>query len=195
MTRNQIAYQQNLETQRSNLANESLRYKELQETGRHNVVTEAESERSNRARENETNRHNVQSEMLGMTQALEAQRHNIASEGISLSQVAETRRSNQAREYETYRSNVANEQLNLAKQRQDKMIAYDKMNNELISGSLERQTQRDISSKQLASNERIASSKNKTELAKTFVNLVGQTLSDVISSKSGIANKLIKLVK
>lgn len=102
MTRNQIMYQQNVETKRSNLANEL-------ESNRHNVATETETNRSNVAREQETNRSNLAKE-------LETNRHNLATEGIGRRQIslgydqlAETQRANQAREVETARSNLAKE--------------------------------------------------------------------------------------
>lgn len=68
MTRNQLVYQQNLETARSNRERE-------RETNRSNVANETETHRSNTARETETNRHNVVTEV-------ETERHNRRGEDI-----------------------------------------------------------------------------------------------------------------
>lgn len=94
MTRNEISYQQNVEskrhnlrveeeTQRANLAAEELNRQGLAESARHNRAVEAETNRSNLAREIETNRHNVASEYytgqqinLGYAQLDETRRHN-----------------------------------------------------------------------------------------------------------------------
>nr|AVA30684.1 hypothetical protein [Picobirnavirus sp.]AVD97004.1 hypothetical protein [Picobirnavirus sp.]AVD97005.1 hypothetical protein [Picobirnavirus sp.] len=58
MTQNQIAYQQHLERQRSNLAQEN-------ETHRANVEKEKENLRSNLAKEYENRRSNIAQETLG----------------------------------------------------------------------------------------------------------------------------------
>lgn len=64
MTRNQLAYQQNLETQRANLAKESENY-------RSNVAREQEAHRAAVAQEQETRRHNQNSERIsGLTGTL-----------------------------------------------------------------------------------------------------------------------------
>lgn len=66
MTKNQLQYHANLETQRHNLATE-------QETKRSNLAEETENYRSNLAREQENFRSNTAKE-------LENNRHNVVSE-------------------------------------------------------------------------------------------------------------------
>lgn len=69
LTANQINYWKNKETERANRELEKHNARSLEETGRHNVVSEnqnwaniAESIRHNKSTESETNRHNVASE-------------------------------------------------------------------------------------------------------------------------------------
>lgn len=131
MTKNQIEYAKLLETERANRATENLTQwrdqqtvahnaRVLQETGRHNLATEAlgssqleEAKRSNLERErqnlmllSEQQRHNVAVE-------LETNRANVARETEDVRyhtlSLDETHRSNVAREQETHRTNVANE--------------------------------------------------------------------------------------
>lgn len=90
MTSNQIAYNQHLETKRSNLAREA-------ETHRSNVVNEIETQRANRAREGEN------------------YRHNTVTEGISLGTLLEGVRSNKARESENVRKNNMDYAINYAR--------------------------------------------------------------------------------
>lgn len=68
MTRNQVAYREILETERSNKAREA-------ETSRSNLASEGETHRSNVAREFETNRSNVARES-------ETNRANVAYESL-----------------------------------------------------------------------------------------------------------------
>ena len=68
MTRNQIAYRELLETERSNRARET-------ETNRSNLADENEYRRSNIARETETNRSNIARES-------ETNRTNVANESL-----------------------------------------------------------------------------------------------------------------
>lgn len=113
MTKNQLQYWQNVETQRSNLARET-------ETNRNNMAVESETHRANLAREVEAHRANVSNE-------IEMNRHHLATENLQLQnllvtkqtasrqldiaklQAEEARRSNLAREQETKRSNIARE--------------------------------------------------------------------------------------
>lgn len=93
MTRNQIEYWRNVETNRSNL------------------VTELETNRSNLAREAETKRSNIENERI----AREKLAHEISafnqSHLLAISQQREQARSNESRETETQRANVANEDI------------------------------------------------------------------------------------
>lgn len=113
MTANQIAYQRNLETARSNranevetkrhnLADEGLGIKSLSESQRHNRATESETNRSNLAREMETTRSNLAKEALTSS-------YNRAMIAQGWSSIQETARANQAREWETNRANTARE--------------------------------------------------------------------------------------
>lgn len=86
MTRNQILYQQNVETARSHQVSEQLQRDQNTETKRANLARETETHRANVANETETNRANLARE-------------------------TETNRANLAREEETNRSNLANELL------------------------------------------------------------------------------------
>lgn len=106
MTRNQVYYQQNVETNRSNLAREYETHRSNvaneMETMRANMAREAETYRSNVAREGESNRSNLANELLSA--------RNISSVyRVGMAGIAEQVRSNLARELEQHRSNVANE--------------------------------------------------------------------------------------
>lgn len=118
MTRNQLAYYEYKETQRSNLANEQetnrANVAREVETNRHNVSTEKETNRHNLATEEETHRHNKEIELLTSASNAEQQRHNMAVEAndqarISISQAQLELGAQQLAE--TIRSNIANEQI------------------------------------------------------------------------------------
>lgn len=112
MTYNQIAYQNMLETQRSNrareqetgrsnLANEALKGRELSENERSNRVKESETERSHRATEDENRRHNLATEGTaqyvadtGRYTAVSNRDLGLRNVGLGYSQLAETNRSN-----------------------------------------------------------------------------------------------------
>lgn len=140
MTRNEILYQQHLETGRANKANEAenLRSHLAQEL---NVRTaNQETERANRAREAENNRHNMQTESTAWKQLEEQVRSNQANEGLRSGELAEATRTHKANEsigrgnlaeqtrshmanesiawnqlYETERSHTANEEIDRSK--------------------------------------------------------------------------------
>lgn len=113
MTANQIAYQRNLETNRSNLAqevetkrhnlrSEDLGIKNLIEQQRHNYATEAEANRSNLAKEMETTRSNRARESLTAA-------YNTAQISQGWASIRETQRSNLAREEDTDKARAQNE--------------------------------------------------------------------------------------
>lgn len=85
MTANQIAYQNMLETRRSNLAKEA-------ETNRSNVAREKETYRSNVAKEVETNRHNIDNERLGWANLDESTRSHKVQEQLGWANLSETAR-------------------------------------------------------------------------------------------------------
>lgn len=93
MTRNQIEYWKNVETNRSNLA------------------TELETNRTNLAREAETKRANIENERI----ARERLAHDIAafnqSHLLAVAQQREVSRSNESKEAEAKRSNIVNEDI------------------------------------------------------------------------------------
>lgn len=80
------------------MTNNQINYWNLQETKRHNVVSEDELKRHNIAGESETNRHNVQQEYIGFGNLAETTRHNKATEGYSFASLAEATRHNKAAE-------------------------------------------------------------------------------------------------
>lgn len=102
-----------------------INYWNLQESRRHNVVSEGETQRHNVVTETETNRHNVATEAIDISKLQETHRHNVVTEGqqdraldIQESGVRETQRHNQATEnidigklMETTRHNQAQEQI------------------------------------------------------------------------------------
>lgn len=107
MTRNQLSFQENLETNRHNLATESENYRSNlaheRETHRANLAQEAETFRANRAREDETHRQNREvnainryanttSRMQAQTSRLSAYNQNAYWQG----QLANQRRQAQA---------------------------------------------------------------------------------------------------
>lgn len=109
MTDIQVKYWANKELERSNKAREA-------ETNRANLASERENYRHNVATERvasdslqESIRHNTRTEELTATQIQEQHRSNVANEGIKLATLQETIRSNKAKEAETHRSNVARE--------------------------------------------------------------------------------------
>jgi hypothetical protein len=122
MTANQIAWQNMLESRRSNRAREA-------ETNRANLATEGETKRANLAKEGETNRHNLATEgiaILGHQETVrsnkvkekETNRHNLATEKVAAGTLTENVRHNKATEgiaagtlTETVRHNKANEQV------------------------------------------------------------------------------------
>lgn len=121
MTRNQILYRQNVETERSNRAGEALTAARDAETKRSHLATEFETNRSNVAREQETLRSNLARE-------LETNRHNISDEALTAQRnkiqasynagyLGELNRSNLARELETTRHNLEAEDLQSAQQK------------------------------------------------------------------------------
>lgn len=109
MTSNQIAYQKNLETIRSNLESERATRARDSETGRHNLATELEAGRANRV-----------SEELRRDQNSIARSHYERQDSLGESRLAadlehmrstraETERSNRARETETSLHNSMSE--------------------------------------------------------------------------------------
>lgn len=111
MTRNEILYQQNLETNRSNVAREI-------ETARANRAGEAETARANQAREAETERSNRAKESQAWASLQEQHRHATVTERQADRTQQEAERSNRAKESiswgqlgEQRRANLANEQL------------------------------------------------------------------------------------
>lgn len=80
MTGNQLQYQRNVETER------------------HNRATEDEQKRSNLANEKETYRHNYATEVLGTRTLSETKRHNLATESNQLNSLLETTRHNKVME-------------------------------------------------------------------------------------------------
>lgn len=103
MTRNQILYQQNVETKRANVARET-------ETNRSNVVNERENERSHRAVEAETARHNQayeqETQRSNLAKELENNRHNVTTETLQYQANTEQARSNRANEALKHEANV-----------------------------------------------------------------------------------------
>lgn len=131
MTANQIAYQNHLETVRTNQANESLKKQYNDEYERSNKAKEYETHRANTVQEAETERSHRANESIGYANVGvqyamlgETQRSNLARE-------LETNRANVAREIETNRANVANEENYLYKVSKDVAtnILTTKMNN------------------------------------------------------------------
>lgn len=108
MTSNQIAYQQHLETVRSNVSRET-------ETNRSNLAKEAETHRSNVANESENIRyHNLTTEETkrsNLAKEAETKRHNLFGESLESNKLEETKRANRVNEAETQRSHVAQESI------------------------------------------------------------------------------------
>lgn len=87
------------------MTSNQINYLGIQETGRHNLATEQEANRSNLAREKqnyvdylETRRSNQAREKLTDYSNRETKRHNKATEKLGKSQLKETKRSNKANE-------------------------------------------------------------------------------------------------
>lgn len=72
----QVSYWTLQENKRHNLVTEDLGFKNLNETIRHNTVSETE-----------THRHNVETEKLGWFNADESRRHNLATEQVAIENV------------------------------------------------------------------------------------------------------------
>lgn len=115
MTSNQLQYWRNVETNRSNLAqeretNRANLAREL-ETNRANMAQEKETNRANLAREQETHRSNIVNERLRTEQLLSDVRNQVKQRELQWYNAKEIQRSNKAREAETARSNKAKEQI------------------------------------------------------------------------------------
>lgn len=132
MTRNQIEFQRNVETNRSNLVNETetnranvakegLQKEQNEETKRSNLAREAETQRSNLARETETSRSNRAQEALGYANLAEAKRSHLANELLGSATLAENSRHNVQLENITSTKNMLDSEN--AKYRADK--SYD----------------------------------------------------------------------
>lgn len=125
MTHNQIAWQNALETVRSNLARE-------QETRRHNLIGEQETGRHNVRVEDETHRHNTATERVSILDLNEKVRHNVRSEHLNERDINERIRHNRVAEYwnsldtrERSRHNRMQESLNtqeLSERRRDNIF-------------------------------------------------------------------------
>lgn len=93
------------------MTHNQIEYWNLQESKRHNVVTEAETGRHNVATENETQRHNVETEEFNISQLQETQRHNISTEAETNRHNIATEANESAKLSEMNRHNVATENL------------------------------------------------------------------------------------
>lgn len=113
MTRNQIEYQRNLETERSNRAEEL-------ENQRHNKVTEGETGRHNVATEGESNRHNVADETIRQFVASSTNAHYERMDQTEIDKLAETAA-----------HNIVNELQGEAKIRYESKLGFAKLKNDL----------------------------------------------------------------
>lgn len=82
MTDIQIKYRGLEETKRHNLVTEGQESSRIAETMRHNLVSEGETNRHNLATEQENVRHNKVGEDIAMKNYYETQRHNLVGESI-----------------------------------------------------------------------------------------------------------------
>lgn len=135
MTRNQILYRQTVETERANRAGEGLTAARDAETRRSNLAKEFETNRSNVAREKETERsnraHEIEENRSNLARELETSRANRANEGIkretntitsayNQGYLGEFQRSHLAQELENSRHNQRMEEI--TSQGQDKSL-------------------------------------------------------------------------
>lgn len=107
MTRNQIEYMKVRNQERKDRQDSSARLSELQESKRHNYVTETELNRANLAKEGEESRRTA----LTAANLQESIRANKARESQNYLVINETNRANLAREREANRSNLAQEAI------------------------------------------------------------------------------------
>lgn len=98
MTKNQIEYLKLLESQRANRAGEQETARANLERERQGVIQLGETERSNRAREGETNRHNLETERISYLGQAETERANRVRESQKDIELAEQSRANRAKE-------------------------------------------------------------------------------------------------
>lgn len=170
MTRNEILYQQNVETERSNRARET-------ETNRSNLANERENERShlaneqetarsNRAREAETTRHNVETESQDWAKLIEQRRANLANEGIKAGTLNEQVRHNKVGESQSWAS--LNEQARHNQEQEDVAIGQlrEQHRSNVVSENIKRET--------ISSNENIASARNASNEFTSLMNRVNQ---------------------
>lgn len=194
MTSNQIAYWNLQESKRHNVMseNETQRHNVVteNETGRHNWVTEQisisnlnESVRHNKATEYETNRHNVATEQLGSRTQTEVERHNRVTE-------AQGDRDLNIREgtlAESVRHNKVNEAYNLSNlQETTRHNVSTEKENVRHNTSTE-----SLTGRQLTENERhnlrqeaLAKSQLKNEIKKTNETIRHNKVSEGISAES-----------
>lgn len=109
MTDIQLKFWAQNEVQRHNYATEAQAASELQETRRHNVVTETETTRHNRVSEIQVDRQIVETQRHNRVTEDETTRHNLQQETLGFQSLNETRRHNRAYESETARHNRATE--------------------------------------------------------------------------------------
>lgn len=136
MTQMGLEYLKYVEGNRTNVANEGIKDRTLDESRRHNVTFEAETNRSNisneaisRGRAAEDVRSNKTNEGISAYRAKEENRSNVAREGIQLGNLRESVRTNVANEgikqgqlNEMGRSNLRNE--GISQQRADTDVKY-----------------------------------------------------------------------
>lgn len=139
MTKNQLEYWRNVETQRNNQAVEA-------ETNRSNLARENETRRNNMATEQEINRHNLATERLTqqsnlLTQIRDRNNYNIASGQLERQKqydylsLQEQQRSNKAREAENTAARKADTAI---RKRQNSTNAYNAMTSRLTQQEVER---------------------------------------------------------
>lgn len=205
MTRNQISYQQNVETERNNRVVAA-------ETNRHNLATEDigyrnidlgyanlnETARSNRAKEQisyselgEKYRHNSADEAIRQFANYESQRHNLLGEELSKNELTERQRSNRASEAIRYQELATNRELGYAKISADRLNTLDRLEAErrnlmssLAVTNYNSKEQRDLQ-------DRIATMQNNTN---QFLNLTGQsTERDIAAARNAIQAEIAVL--
>lgn len=141
------------ETARHNLAGEQFNISNLNESIRHNKVTETETNRHNVVTENETNRHNVAGEQFNIAQLQEQQRHNIAGEQFNISQLAETTRHNKWNESIDYFNSRENQRAHLENERQTAIRNNETERHNKSTESIQKSAQ-DLQSYQIAEQKR-----------------------------------------
>lgn len=187
MTRNQLMYWQNVETERSNKAREA-------ETHRYNTEYLKELNRSNVTREQETERHNRAMELLTNQSQAEVARHNSVTELQTDVNLAEQQRSHQANEaLQTRQIGLGYANLGLGYGQLSELIRHNQAGEkaQIISLNQERdlrEREQELSQERLAEEAR----SNRAQEQSNLLNWIARTQATSETIRTNVANENLR---